>query len=114
MCTLTFLDINLGTDVSVIYAVMEWTMPLVLTIPKWIRHRVDHTQKVKKIGDLKMIFYKKTTSVLELYDICGPFQSNTPFQGNKHILFFIDNFSWMKFIYFISSKAEVQNKFCIF
>lgn len=63
----------------------------------------------------KKIIYKRGTSILELIhsDICGP-MSVSSFQGNKYILLFIDDFSRTIFVYFISSKTEVRDKFCHF
>lgn len=63
----------------------------------------------------KTTAYKKATAKLELIhsDLCGP-MSETSFQGNKYVLIFIDDFSRMIYPYFIASKAQVKEKFCIF
>lgn len=57
----------------------------------------------------------RATSVLELVhsDLCGP-MSETSFQGNRYALIFVDDFSRMISVYFISSKSEVKETFCTF
>lgn len=63
----------------------------------------------------KKVVYKQATSLLELVhsDVCGP-MTDTSFQGNKYALLFVDDYTRFIFIYFISSKTEVKEKFCHF
>ena len=63
----------------------------------------------------KTCSYNKASLMLELIhsDLCGP-MSESSFQGNKYALTFIDDFTRMIFIYFISCKSQVKEKFMIF
>lgn len=63
----------------------------------------------------KTIACKKSTSLLEIIhsDICGP-MSEVSFQGNRYVIFFIDDYSRRVFAYFMSTKTEVMSKFCEF
>ena len=56
-----------------------------------------------------------TSKILELIhsDVCGTFQI-TSLEGAKYFLTFIDDFSKMTFVYFLTTKSKVFEKFVQF
>lgn len=63
----------------------------------------------------KKVAFNRADSPLGLIhiDLCGP-MSVTSFQGNKYMLTLVDDYTRKVFAYFISSKTEVKDKFCLF